>query len=511
MTVGSYCAIYDFELMPYALGDVLTWNVQTAIRCKNLGRKQVDVYICMDERYPASIYQRGTISADNCALFFNELFAAFGTHPKLGEIFVYRHRETMLEQLYEVSKADPASAAALADYECALANRNNESALIDYFTKYIYYHEGINAFAKKHEGIPLLRPSLGCGPDVNGLINKCLAGKKIVAIHMRLRRLDAGYGGEHTYTRDSDFLEWYEFLREAGEKYPAVQFVAMGRLQEKPLELLRLPNVMSLRMIGLGLGHELTLMLRSDLFIGTSSGFAAMANFSEIPYFITKMNRESCNAYRIEPGCERLPFAKERQILVYEPETRGLLMRLLEQGLTGKLRDSTADTPALDPTIDVRGWEWERSQWLHPHATTSRFFIDDTYSDKETAFLLWPKIEAARTALNEGAAEQARIILKRISTNFPRTCRKFPEFLQLWMKVASPGTEQESANDTGVTPEKPEAPGKQRMRMTKKLKRYLRWGYPMARKMKHIWSRRHRIPRKLIEKLRGAAARRGQS
>ena len=59
-----------------------------------------------------------------------------------------------------------------------------------------------------------------------------------------------------------------------------MQFVVVGRLQEKPLELLRLPNVISLRTLGLGLGHELTLMLRCDLFIGTSSGFAAMANFS---------------------------------------------------------------------------------------------------------------------------------------------------------------------------------------------------------------------------------------
>ena len=88
----------------------------------------------------------------------------------------------------------------------------------------------------------------------------------------------------------------------------------MGRvLQEKPLEMLRLPNVTSLRVYGMGLGHELTLMLRSNLFIGSSSGFAAYANFTAIPYFITRMNPGSCQAYAIPDGSNYLPFAKKNQ------------------------------------------------------------------------------------------------------------------------------------------------------------------------------------------------------
>jgi hypothetical protein len=128
-----------------------------------------------------------------------------------------------------------------------------------------------------------------------------------------------------------------------------VQFVVLGRIQEKPLEILRMPNVISLRTLGLGLGHELTLMLHSDLFMGTSSGFAAMANFSAIPYFITHMNRNSCIAYGIELGAEQLPFATEGQILVYEPETSHMLARLLERGLDGAaLRSAPCDVSDSD-------------------------------------------------------------------------------------------------------------------------------------------------------------------
>ena len=75
MTARTYCAVYDFELMPYALGDVLTWNVQTAIRCEELGRDRVDTYICMDDRHPASIYQKDLVTAENSHLFFNGTIA----------------------------------------------------------------------------------------------------------------------------------------------------------------------------------------------------------------------------------------------------------------------------------------------------------------------------------------------------------------------------------------------------------------------------------------------------
>ncbi|NDB18914.1 MAG: hypothetical protein EB027_06595, partial [Actinobacteria bacterium] len=120
-----------------------------------------------------------------------------------------------------------------------------------------------------------------------------------------------------------------------------------------------------------------------------------MANFSTLPYYITKMGKESCNAYEIEYGCPRLPFSTDRQFLVYEPEDRHLLMRLLEEGLAG-VPPRGKRPPSLDPCIDVRSWEWERSQWLNPSATTARFHLDEPYRDKETAFLLWPKIRQAK-------------------------------------------------------------------------------------------------------------------
>jgi hypothetical protein len=503
----TYAAIYDFELMPYALGDVLTWNVQTAIRCEDAGCDRVDIHICIDQQRPASIYQSETVTADNCWIFFNELFGAFGTHPRLGNIIISRSREEALARMRTAVAENPANQEAVDDYERALANRNNEDALVAYFVKYIYYHKGINAFAAKHGRIPLLQQSLGCGPDVKGLLSRHLADKRIVVVHMRMRRLDAGYGGIHTRTRDSDFVEWYDFLRAANKKYPDVQFVVVGRLQEKPLEFLRLPNVTSIRTLGMGLGHELTLMLRSDLFIGTSSGFAALANFSTLPYFITKMGVESCNAYEIEYGADRLPFGTDRQRLIYEPETSSMLMRLLEEGLAELPPREGARTPKVDPAIDVRSWEWERNQWMSPGATISRFHLEPPYRDKETAFLIWPKLQIARSLWRRGSKSskgESWSMLIQMENNFPQVCARFPEFLRLRCLAAIEHRELETLRACKDSLKELAAKNKAHHHALRYIRRCEFFGMVLLLRCRFIWKNRRYIPGKLRQIVRRA-------
>ncbi len=508
MPANTLCAIYDFELMPYALGDVLTWNVQTAIQCEEAGCESVDIYICHDARYPACIFERDLVTAENCGLFFSELFGAFGTHPKLGNLLVYRSRDELLTRLQAEVKSNAASANALNAYLKALANRHDEVAAIEYFTRTIQTHERINAFAARFGRIPLLRPSIGCEPDIKGLVAARFAGRRIVAVHARLRRLDAtGYSGRRSYARDSDVLDWYEFLRDAERKHPHVMFILLGRLQEKPIELLRLPNVLSLRTLGLGLGHELTLLTKCDLFIGTSSGFAAMVNFSETPYFITRMTPASCKAYQIPLGAERLPFAAPRQVLVYEPESPAMLMRLLEEGLAGPTSQHGGPGAGIDAVIDIRSWEWERAQWLAPDATTYRFYVDDRYSDKEMAFLLEPKIREARDALRLGQKGIADQILQRIETCFPRLSTRFGEFLRLKERRAREVNDIDTVNACRANLGCLSSSEKGLRRMYFSMQRYLRWAYPNAMKLKDIWKSKHRIPRKLMHFLKQAVAR----
>ena len=483
-STNNLIAIYDFEVFPYALGDVLTWNVRTAMRCDEVQKKSVDIYICIDEENAACIYQAGLVNSDNFELFFSELYTAFGTHPRLGSIYIYRQREAMVERLQELGKTDKVNMEIVADY-CNILNhrfkdndtkryirtienkaRDNENlrkivkkfiplpirkflyslvtpgkAMHEYFLNYIHSHKAINSYADKTGGIPYLKTALGCGADIDELFAKRLQGKKVVSFHLRLRRLDTGYGGDHSYARDSDFLEWYDFLKEASVKYPDIVFVALGRMQEKPLEILRLPNVISPRVFGMTLGHELTLMLRSDLFIGSSSGFAAFANFSPIPYFITKMNPGACHAYEIAEGAEKLPFATENQKLIYSQETSQLLMSLLQEGLNLSDQAAYSQQPndmsiKQSAKASIHDWLKMRSHVTNTSATTCRFYMDEDSRECETAFLLLPHLEKARKAYIDNDVQEADAILRRLEKNFPGACDKIPQYTILFGLIA---------------------------------------------------------------------------
>jgi hypothetical protein len=437
MTEAPYVGIYDFQLFPYSLGDVLTWNVQTAVRSIDAGRSQVDIYICADPRYPAGVFQRASIVAENAFLYLNEMLGAFGTHPCLGNIHVYMSRDQLVERLEITARGDAVVKTAVDEYEATLRS-GDDSVKKEYFSQTISSHAKINEHYARHGGIPLLGPCRGCEPDVEGVMTRLLGGKRVVIVHPRLRRLDHGLGSERSQDRDSDFLEWYEFLRGAAVTHPDAQFVVVGRLQEKPLELLRLSNVTSLRALGLGLGHELTLLRRADLFIGTSSGFAAMANFSETPYFVTRLTKYSYFAYGVPNGSPSLPFAAPNQILVRETETAALLANLLDQGLSLPSRGAPPSGLTRPTEIDPNKFSRSRDQWLSVNAMTSRYFTDDDYADQETAFLVAPHVAKGNEAVSIGDVTKAAEIARRVSENFPRLSQRYPQLRALADPLAPP-------------------------------------------------------------------------
>jgi hypothetical protein len=186
-------------------------------------------------------------------------------------------------------------------------------------------------------------------------------------------------------------------------------------------------------------------MLKSKLFIGTSSGFAAFANFSPIPYFITRMNPGSCHAYAIPEGAEHLPFAQPNQKLVYAQETTDMLMDLLVRGLDLSVPENTPvsvePSPPSSPEIDVQEWLNNRSRPHNPATTTCRFFTDGHYRNEETAYLLFPTLERARLAWANGSAADAKAILGRLDRNFAHLCQKITEYLLLCGVMALEGND----------------------------------------------------------------------
>jgi len=83
--------------------------------------------------------------------------------------------------------------------------------------------------------------------------------------------------------------------------------------------------------MGLGLAHELALLHRADLFMGSSSGFATMATFCNKPYLITNIQHLFSRYAGIPVGARHYPFGNENQILYWERENRDVLMAFYDE------------------------------------------------------------------------------------------------------------------------------------------------------------------------------------
>jgi len=502
MTDRNYCAIYDLSLMPHALGDVLTWNVHSAIRCEQIGRKWVDILICLDEQFPASLHRRQIGTTQKDGLLFNELLGAFGTHPRLGNVQFFLHREEMRRTLHELANDDAVLSDSIQQYERLLVAADGNIAPGGNPSENVNFQGEINGFCERGGRIPLLCSTSGCEPDVLGVLKKRFGGKRIVPIYPHGRESDTG--GPETPGRDEDesLMEWDAFLREAWQRHPDVQFVVLGRAPKGQLEFPNLPNVASLRAWGLGLGHELTLMLHSDLYIGVSSGFGAMARFSKIPYAITRMTQHACRTYGIEIGVERLAFGTDRQFLYYGSETKSTLMHFLERGLADiPIRDSGSSL-AVYPPIDVRSWEWERSRWLHPGATTYRFYDDAAFVEKETAFLLWPHVLQAQAEMRRGHNDKASKILERIESHFPRVCGRFREFLELRMALAAALNDVRLVEHCKSNLLRLSTEDRGNEGISASMTRLLAKEFPAVLRLGDFWKRKYRIPGRVVSLFR---------
>lgn len=305
--------ILDFSYAPYALGDTLTWQMNLAVGAHEAGATVIDQYIMIDPRRPSGRWQPH-INTHNYISVIDGLFPAFLCCPMLRSIKVFRDRANfncfLLTQVVHRRPTWPS----------LLAHLNRR---IDYIS-----HRRIDAFFRRHGYLPLLEAPQGYGPWADQFVRERCGGRFVVCVHIRQRALEPGPAGLH---RDSPPEAWHEFFAQSAVKYPQVLFVVVGSFVEWDRRLLRLQNVLIPRLLGLGLAHELAILHRSRLFMGSSSGFAAMATFCGVPYVITNYERAAARAVGIPIGTRHYLFATPAQWLIWERETPGLLGVLFDE------------------------------------------------------------------------------------------------------------------------------------------------------------------------------------
>jgi hypothetical protein len=315
--------IYDFSYGPYALGDALTWTMNLNVSAAAAGCDAIDQYLVIDPARPGSRYQP-FVNPHNYVSIIDNLFPAFLCSPMLRSLKLFRNPPGFnLFLLREVMRRRPM-------WPSFYSHLNKK---LDFIS-----HRRINAFYRKHGYLPWLTAPRGYEAWADGFRRTHCGGRFVVAVNIRQGTLSLTPAN---LFRDSPLPEWHAFIRRVAARHPDVLFLILGGYTEWDREVYRLPNVLIPRAMGFGLGHELALLHRADLFMGSSSGFAAMATFCNKPYVITNVQHVFSRYIDVPVGGRHYPFGNENQILYWGTETQDVLLDFLEE-LHARVRGKSA-------------------------------------------------------------------------------------------------------------------------------------------------------------------------
>ena len=142
-------------------------------------------------------------------------------------------------------------------------------------------------------------------------LSKIKKGKKIISINIRNR----SKSDQIDTVRDANYDYWIKFFKICGAKFSVINFLILGKYKEFDINLLSLKNIIVARYHDFSLIDELQFLLSSDYFIGSSSGFANLAIFSNIPYSIMSMKKEHEKDGLIKFGMKNIFFHIRVKIL----------------------------------------------------------------------------------------------------------------------------------------------------------------------------------------------------
>lgn len=421
---STYHAVYDFSILPYALGDVLTWSVKACIQAQALERDSIDVHFCIDPRFPSPSFQDRLHIDTDANKYFLELLPAFYTNPMLGNIKIFYHREEMLCELNSIHNKKPEHFKEIKAYFDAMKLVSTPQANDEYLSAVCAGHNDINQWYKIKGQVPELNIPKGYDKEVIKFLNDIGREHFIVTTQFRLNAFKNGRQSSEV-GRDSDPLIWIELFKNAYKEFPEIKFLLLGQVQEKPLAILELPNVVTPRVLGYNLGHELGIIKQADYFLGTCSGFSAMAAFTKTPYFVSGLNERSYYLFDIKENDTKFPFATNRQRLFRGKENYEILYKFLKKELKlwqnkqPESFDSENATRKEATYSSIYGVNTDNLSETKEGQTksTSRIFINLARKEKELGSMLLSRISYCNELLVSGQFEESmRIILETEKT-----------------------------------------------------------------------------------------------
>lgn len=312
---GEIVGLFDYTYMPIALGDTFTSLIKMSILAHRNKASTLRLYVNFDGG--GFQFLQRFVDESNYRVHLSNILPAFRFSPMPTSLHICNRPSDMNSIFFSSVLKRQTTWPSL---------RQHLNRLPDY-----YSHSDINAFYRQFGFIPQLSTPSDQVKRTDHLVAKHFAGKFLVTVHIRQR---AFMDNMSCLYRDSSIETWYRFFDIIAKKYPSVVFLNVGSFVEWERCLARKPNVVISRLKGMDVADEVSLLLRSNLFMGTSSGFSAAATFSSVPYVITHYDPNAASAVELSIG-QNYPFATEHQTLSWSPESTEELVSQFEEKFRG--------------------------------------------------------------------------------------------------------------------------------------------------------------------------------
>jgi hypothetical protein len=319
--------IYDFRILPFALGDIIISMIHGTVCLKSQMSKNDFFY-----------YRKDLTKVHPIQTFINKRNVK--THlGDLNEGLLFNPQGLLVK---EISKeTENAGCETWYDFKInefyqKYVRSNQTKEYHSFFNSNVASHQSLNRWSQENNQIPQLKSPRDIILDTKKLIKKHTGKNKWICAHLRFRGIEQ-HADLADIKRNADPGFWYGMLSNIAQEYKNDHAVLLlGPKGSYPASFYKIPNLYAISSMGGTLKNSITAILSATAFFGSSSGFANCATFSNTPYLIFDVSKNGYENYCIEYNSPRLPFGKEQQHLSSQSDSpkmvaeklRGILPRL---------------------------------------------------------------------------------------------------------------------------------------------------------------------------------------
>lgn len=325
--------VYDLSNQPISIGDVLLVQAGALVLQEQYGFSQIDFAFAYDTDGDQLNAAFPDVTPANIAAHVSSLLSVVQVNPFFGSLLAFSSKIDLLK--FAADNEDRYFV-----WPGRLAFTLGKYPYLEVLNKLVYpYH-------KRTGRVPHLRCRHYLQVWASAFFRAHVYPRVPVVV---LFRNNKGWG----LSRNLDPEIWLTFFEHCRARYPITFVVVCARSEMDP-RFRGCPNVVFSKDYGTGIEQDLALIEGAPLMLGSSSGPATMAIFSDKPYFLVNSDIRDWE-YRgaVRNGSfVRLPFATEFQTFHTGRESPELLIQEFDRmwsGIeVGKWQDSTtaSDSPA---------------------------------------------------------------------------------------------------------------------------------------------------------------------